>query len=1422
MTNTHESTPVEGTGNHRTRRPRSRFSALSAIVGIISCAAALTILPPAGADTMPVNAADPATPETVSADALPTAQIDGVVWQQVIVGNTVYAAGNFKTARPAGSAAGINTVARSNIVAYNLDTGAIVPGFAPTLNAEARSITASPDGSRIYVGGSFTSVNGTAVYNIAALNPTTGALITSFRPLMGARVNSIVATNETVYAGGWFTSVGSVARTRLAALKASNGALLPWNPTADIGAVNAMVLSPDGSKMVVGGAFTSLNGSANPGYGLGAVDTVAGASLPWASNSLIRNGGTKAAILSLKSDGTNVYGSGYVFGTGGNLEGAFSANWNDGSVKWVEDCHGDSYDVYPSSTAVYVASHSHACEGVNAFPQTDPWTMHHGTAYSKAATQTLSATPYSAYYNFKGKPGPSQLNWYPDFTIGTFTGQGQATWAVTGNGKYVVMGGEFTAVNGQPQQGLVRFATKDIAPNKRGPMAGGKTFQASAASFQPGTVRVSWPANWDQDNRNLSYELVRDNKIATPIYKTSVESTFWNRPLLNFVDSGLNAGSSHSYRVYARDPFGNVIQSLTANVTVATAATASPYADAVLADGAANFWRLGEAGGTTAMDTAGSTTATVGTGVTRGIDGAINADPNTASTFDGSVNGIAVSGNKAAGPSVFSAETWVRTTSTVGGKILGYGNAATGNSTSYDRHVYIDAAGKAWFGVNSGGAKTVNSTQSINDGQWHHIMASLSGAGMRLFVDGKLVAQRTDVTSGQAYSGYWRIGGDNLGGWPSAPSNAYLSGDIDEVAIYPTALTRGQVQSHYQKSGRTLNLQPAPADAYGKAVFEADPQLYWRLGETSGTQAGDSGLMGNQGTLYPGATLGAAGAISGTADSAAGFDGVGGLLTSNNLANNPTVYSAELWFNTTTSTGGKLIGFGNQKSGLSSSYDRHVYMETSGKLTFGVYTGSKITVTSPGSYNDGKWHHLVASQSSSGMALYVDGGLAGANPETRQQAYDGYWRVGGDRTWGPQPYFAGLIDEVAVYPTALTAAAVATHYSLGAGTAVNAAPVSSFAAAASDLMVAFDGSGSSDADGTVASYAWDFGDGTAAGTGQKVSHTYGQAGTYTARLTVTDNAGATHESSQSVTVVAAAVNAAPVSSFAAAASDLVVAFDGSGSSDADGTVASYAWDFGDGTAAGTGQQVSHTYGQPGTFTVRLTVTDNAGATHESSQSVTVSQAPVTVLPLAKDGFERSVTGGLGAAEAGGNWTLSGSGSFYSVGSGSAVISTPAGKGPAAHLGSVASAAADSAVTFAIDKLPSSGAIYVSVIGRRVGTSEYRAKSWITTSGALQLQVTRVVGGVETAISTGTVPGPYVVGDSLRLRLAVSGAAPTTVQAKMWKIGSAEPAGWQATGTDSTAGLQVAGSVGMLTYLSGIAANGPVSVRFDDWLTEEIK
>ena len=240
------------------------------------------------------------------------------------------------------------------------------------------------------------------------------------------------------------------------------------------------------------------------------------------------------------------------------------------------------------------------------------------------------------------------------------------------------------------------------------------------------------------------------------------------------------------------------------------------------------------------------------------------------------------------------------------------------------------------------------------------------------------------------------------------------------------------------------------------------------------------------------------------------------------------------------------------------------------------------------------------------MVLYVDGTAVATNPQTGAQAYTGYWRIGGDPTWGStSAYFTGTLDEAAVFPTALTAAQVGNLYAAGTGP-VNQAPTAAFTSSAANLVASFDGSASADADGSVASYSWNFGDNTAAGSGAKPSHTYAAAGTYSVVLTVTDDKGATGAVTKSITVTAA--NQAPAAAFSPSAVNLVASFDGSASADPDGSVASYSWNYGDNTAAGSGATSSHTYAAAGTYSVVLTVTDDKGATGAVTKPVTVNAA----------------------------------------------------------------------------------------------------------------------------------------------------------------------------------------------------------------------
>lgn len=1187
---------------------RLRVPAVATAAAIVL--SSVLVASPAFADSNPTDPTNPATPTTVTADALPAPQIDGVVWTQKIVGNTVFAGGNFQNAQPAGAAAGVNTVPRTDLLSYNLTTGVLNTGFAPTINGQVKTIAPSADGSILYIGGTFTTVNGVARSRLAALNATTGALITSFNPAPNYTVAAIVVSGGNVFFGGGFTAVGNKARSRVASVVASTGALNAWAPTTDA-SVTALAASPDGTKIIIGGTFATLNGSGNPGYGLGAVDSTTAALLPWNVNGLIRNAGTQSSITSLTSDSTGLYGSGYVFGAGGNLEGSFRADWANGDLVWVEDCHGDTYSTAVTNNAEYVAGHPHYCGNIGGFPQTSPtWTFHRGLAFSKAATQTVTADPLG-YYNFAGNPAPSLQNWYPEFNVGTFTGQSQGPWSVaaSSDSKYVVYGGEFTTVNGKRQQGLVRFAAPSIAPNTMGPQDKGSNFVPNVVSLSSGTARISWTANSDPDNSTLTYALYRNGDQANPVWTGKQDSSVWNKPSMGFTDTGLTPGATYGYRLRATDPAGNTVLGDSVNVTVTSAPT-SAYTQAVLAQGASDFWRLDEASGTNVYDWAGYNDQVASTGVSRGTAGA-TSDSDKASTFDGSTSGFSSTQNAVTGPQTFSVSAWFKTTTTAGGKIVGFGNSATGTSSSYDRHIFMDTSGKVYFGVYNNNTSTLVSPTALNDGAWHQVVGSLSPSGMQFFVDGKRVGTRTDATFAQAYSGYWRIGGDSS--WSGAN---FFNGSIDDVSVYPTALTRQQVNGQYVAAGYTAQINAAPADSYGNQVYTDNPTLYYRLDDAPGSStARDASLSNTPGVVTSGVTEGVAGAIAGTTNTAASFDGQTGEVDSSQQFSNPTVYSEEAWFKTTTTVGGKIVGFGSSQTGTSGSYDRHVYMQDNGQLVFGTYTGQLNTITTNGSYNDGVWHQVVATQSGDGMKLYVDGVLQGTNPQTQAQAYDGYWKIGGDTTWGSSSaYFKGSIDDVAIYDSAITAAMVSNHYALGSASTPNSPPTASFTVNSTDLATTFDASASSDSDGSVASYAWDFGD-NATGTGRTSSHTYTQAGTYTVSLTVTDDKGATGVTTSQVVVTAPHVNVAPTASFTSSAADLKLTVDGSASSDSDGTVASYKWNFGDqGTA--TGKTATHTYTAAGSYTVTLTVTDNDGGTGVSTSTVTVVAPHVNVPPTA--------------------------------------------------------------------------------------------------------------------------------------------------------------------------------------------------------------
>lgn len=1022
------------------RRPRWQF------LFIVTAIVAVLVLGdsdrarPAEATPDAMAPSQQSAPETVSADSLPTPQINGVVWDQVVVGNTVYVAGEFTTARPSGAKAGVSETPRSNLLAYDVRSGELLP-FAPVVNKTVRTLAASPDGKRLYIGGYFTQVDGQPRYRIAAFELATSTLSTTFRAFVNQRVESVVATNSTVFVGGAFTTastrtgIAEVARQRAAAFSASDGSIAPWSPKVADGAVRSMVLSPDGTKMVLGGSFTSLNGSSNPGWTMGAVDTAAGVEvLPWKINATVPKGPDDDkfdyAVYSLSSDGE------YVYGTMGpqRFEGTFKARWSDGDLAsgWIADCHGDTYSSAPVGDVVYTAGHAHDCGNVNSFGDyLAPLSWYRAIALTTATTQSTRREDGN-YQDYAGQPAPSVLDWYPAFNTGLATGANQGPWDVTAAHGYVLYGGEFTRVNSKGQQGLARFAPKATAPNAVGPYLSGAEMKPRVNYDGGQAARLVWPANFDWDDTQLTYQVIRNGDTKRPVAETTAVSRFWQRPDVSAVVTDL--GASDQFHIRTVDPHGNRTdgEPVTVTRTGPVGSSVTDYDRAVLADGPSAYWPLDEATGGLAFDRVGRNDIGFNAGVTRNAEGI--TPPFGATAFSGNEVGYGVSSLPQPAPQVFSVEAWVKTTSTKGGQIVGYGDSRSTTSASYDRKLVMQPNGTLSFGIWTGKATVIGTPTPYNDGAWHHVVATVGPTGSQLIVDGIVAARQTAATQTQAYTGYWNIGGDKNTtnpSWPTLPANGFLAATIDNVAVYGRVLSPAQIDAH---AAARAPKATAPTSEYDRTVLADGPAAYWPLNETTGSLGYD-----RVGRNDIGLTAGATRAVDGVSlpGSATAFPGASSGYGASSIAQAaPQVFSIEAWVKTTTTRGGQIAGFGSTRNPSSPTYDRKLIMRDDGTLAFGVWSAGARIIASPSAYNDGAWHHVVATLGPSGTQLIVDGSVvAQQTAVTKAAAYAGYWNIGGDRNtadpnWAPMPssgFLAGTIDDVAVYDRALTPAQATAH-----------------------------------------------------------------------------------------------------------------------------------------------------------------------------------------------------------------------------------------------------------------------------------------------------------------------------------------------------------------------------------------------------------
>jgi hypothetical protein len=327
---------------------------------------------------------------------------DGVGWAALKVGNVVYVGGVFSTVHSPG---GGSIVPRANLAAFDATTGALVGGFRADTNGRVKAL--ATDGTRLFLGGNFTKVNGATRNHLAAVDLRTGAVQAWWTADANGDVYALSQAAGKLFVAGNFTSIRGASRQRIASLTAATGAVNGFVANAAGAGVDAIAASPDASRVYVGGGYSSINGTS--------------------TRNLTALGGN-GAVQPVRFSGVSASATDLEVGAGGGVAAAFGGEMNEmawfnpstGAKSWHLDCLGDGQAVHSIGNLVFGGFHQ-SCFG-------DP-------------------TTHLVTVNIFGQ----RAGFTPEF---------DGFWGVrdvAGDAGALVVAGEFTRVDGVPAQGFAIY-----------------------------------------------------------------------------------------------------------------------------------------------------------------------------------------------------------------------------------------------------------------------------------------------------------------------------------------------------------------------------------------------------------------------------------------------------------------------------------------------------------------------------------------------------------------------------------------------------------------------------------------------------------------------------------------------------------------------------------------------------------------------------------------------------------------------------------------------------------------------------------------------------------------------------------------------------------------------------------------------------
>ncbi|TDU87829.1 PKD domain-containing protein [Kribbella voronezhensis] len=1172
---------------------------------------------------------------------------DGEIWDIEIVGNRVYVAGGFTSIR--NQVTGNTTsYAQANLAAYDLSTGLVDPTFRPVFGGGGvESVEASPDGTKLYVAGSFNAVNGVTKRGVASLSPTTGAPVTGFTANTDVKATELAVTNSTVYIGGRFSTVNGVPRNALAAVDGVTGVVradFVNNITGGIGSngeltVQRLKLTHDEGTLMVVHTGRQVNGQDR--YGIALINTRTSKLLPWRTRLWDDN-------LQFVGGIQRIYGGdiapddsyfAVTSGSGGDRPPindtvvAYSFTGGDNvQPLWIARNFDSTYSIAISEVAVYIGGHFAWNESPTS-PQ--PWPglddVGYGTGQGLSGYGLGDAVVHREHIGALNPVDGTALDWNP----GSNSFEGNKAMELTPRG--LITGGDATT-QGEYNVGRMAFYDFNSVPAANGvettitdpiegrvkPINTEFTITGNASANQGRTVQRVEVEIQDRDSRRYlnddltTWGSTTSNTINATLATPNAASTGWSLPLTIPQNRALkvlartiaNTGAADNYKATKKfETFGTSDAPPDTTITGPTTSVVP----------------------TTTFEITGRATDDLGV---NSLSLTLRDLNNRYLQNDGSVsptyNAFRVVPDVVGGTNTtWSYEVTVPTEGTW---------QAQARATDTTGQSDLDTADRSWLVSDTAIPPTVSITAPVAMTPPLTVpTVTVAPGGQLTFAGTANDDQQLDTVEIQLRNSTTRENLGSDGAWGVDVIQGWYR--VSPVHINATSYNWTYTTPFNLKPG-TYSFSVRGTDQLGLSTANNNQGRLTISAQIPGDSPPDT-------TITPTGTITGLQVLhldlTGSATDAQGVSEVRVSLRDNDtsrylqpngtMSANFATLPANLASPGATSTTWTLpINLPTQGdwSVTAIAYDTagQQDLSTTGATSrYPIYPGdtppvlneSLLTPTEGTTFVDGKV--FISGRAEDDQAMQrveiaiVDslGRYMGSNGTFTST--NASWRTAfltSPGTPGSNFSYTSPVIPDGAYTVRVRGVdqhnfvtAVPSERHVTVTHPANNPPVAAFTVSCNQNVCTYDARSSTDENPTALTYSWNFGNGT--GSGPLVDRTYTSANTYTVTLTATDEWLSTSTATQTVTITEPTNNVAPVPVInPPVCSGLVCNISGAGSADPNlGDTFTYRWDFGDGTAVSTSSAPNHTFPAAGTYTVTLTTTDGWGKAASLTRQVTV-------------------------------------------------------------------------------------------------------------------------------------------------------------------------------------------------------------------------